>query len=205
MRTLASAIAVLLLSLGAFLPAQESSLAFVGVNVVPMDRETVLSDHTVVIRGDRIVEIGPSATTKAPAGATVVEARGKYLMPGLAELHGHLMGDNDALNERVLLLNVSRGITTIRGMLGHPSHLKLRERVRRGELIGPTIYTSGPSLSGNTVKDEESARRLVREQKAAGYDFLKIHPGMLRGPFDALAATADEVGIRFAGHVPVDV
>src|SRR5690606_6917415 len=71
--------------------------------------------------------------------------------------------------------------------------------------LGPTIYTSGPSLSGNTVKDEETARRMVREQKAAGYDFLKIHPGILRGPFDALAATAREVGIGMAGHVPVDV
>jgi len=90
-------------------------------------------------------------------------------------------------------------------MLGHPSHLVLRERVRKGELLGPTIYTSGPSLNGNTVPDEATATRLVEEQKVAGYDFLKIHPGIKRGPFDALAATANRLGIGFSGHVPVDV
>ncbi len=185
--------------------AQTPSLVFVNVAVVPMDRDVVLRSQTVVVRGDRIVELGPSTTVKPPAGATIVDGTGKYLMPGLAEMHGHLTGGNDALNERILLLNVARGITTIRGMLGHPSHLVLRERVRKGELLGPTIYTSGPSLNGNTVPDAPTAERLVAEQKAAGYDFLKIHPGIARGPFDALAATAQKHGIGFAGHVPVDV
>jgi imidazolonepropionase-like amidohydrolase len=185
--------------------AQDLVTAFVNVHVVPMDRETVLPDHTVLVKGDRIVELGPSAKVTAPAGAAIVNGAGKYLTPGLGEMHGHLTGGDVALNERILLLNVGRGITTIRGMLGHPSHLVLRERVRKGELLGPTIYTSGPSLNGNTVPDEASATRLVEEQKAAGYDFLKIHPGIKRGPFDALAATANRLGIGFSGHVPVDV
>ena len=185
--------------------AQDRVTAFVNVHIVPMDRETVLRDHTVLVKGDRIVEIGPSATVKAPSAALTIDGAGKYLTPGLAEMHGHLTGGDVALNERILLLNVGRGITTIRGMLGHPSHLVLRERVRKGELLGPTIYTSGPSLNGNTVPDEATATRLVEEQKAAGYDFLKIHPGIKRGPFDALAATANRVGIGFSGHVPVDV
>ncbi|MGH9199247.1 MAG: amidohydrolase family protein, partial [Acidimicrobiia bacterium] len=86
-----------------------------------------------------------------------------------------------------------------------PRHLPLRERVAKGELISPTIYTSGPSFNGNSVPAKETAIQMVREQKAAGYDFLKIHPGVRREVFDALAATADQVGIRFAGHVPLDV
>ena len=199
-------LATIAFALAAAVPqAQDRAIVFVDVHVVPMDRETVLRDHTVVVKGDRIVELGPSSGVKAPAGAVVVDGAGKYLTPGLAEMHGHLTGGNDALNERILLLNVSRGVTTIRGMLGHPSHLVLRERVRKGELLGPTIYTSGPSLNGNTVPDEATATRLVEEQKAAGYDFLKIHPGIKRGPFDALAATANRIGIGFSGHVPVDV
>ena len=205
MRALLPALLCAALGLSAVLPAQEPSIAFVGVNVVPMDREVVLAEHTVVIRGDRIAEMGPSASITPPAGATIVDGKGKYLMPGLAEMHAHLMGDNEALNERILLLNIAKGITTIRGMLGHPSHLSLRERVRKGELLGPTIYTSGPSLNGNTVPDEATARKIVQEQKAAGYDFLKIHPGVPRGPFDALAETADKIGIRFSGHVPIEV
>jgi imidazolonepropionase-like amidohydrolase len=194
------------LALAAAAPrVQDAVTAFVHVHVVPMDREAVLRDHTVLVSDGRIVQLGPSATVKAPAGATIVNGAGKYLTPGLGEMHAHLTGGNDALNERILLLNVARGITTIRGMLGHPSHLVLRERVRKGELLGPTIYTSGPSLNGNTVPDEATAVRLVEEQKAAGYDFLKIHPGIKRGPFDALAATANRIGIGFSGHVPVDV
>jgi imidazolonepropionase-like amidohydrolase len=185
--------------------AQDRVTAFVNVHVVPMDRETVLRDHTVVVKGDRIIDLGPSATVKAPSGATTIDGAGKYLTPGLAEMHGHLTGGDVSLNERILLLNVGRGITTIRGMLGHSSHLVLRDRVRQGELLGPTIYTSGPSLNGTTVPDEATATRLVEEQKAAGYDFLKIHPGIKRGPFDALAATANRIGIGFSGHVPVDV
>jgi imidazolonepropionase-like amidohydrolase len=185
--------------------AQPGSIAFVNVAVVPMDRDVVLRDQTVVVTGDTVVAIGPSASLKPPAGATVVDGTGKFLMPGLGEMHGHLTGANDALNERILLLSVARGITTLRGMLGHPSHLVLRERVKKGERLGPTIYTSGPSLNGNTVPDAAAAEKLVTEQKAAGYDLLKIHPGIARGPFDALAATAKKVGIPFAGHVPIDV
>lgn len=185
--------------------AQDRVTAFVNVHVIPMDRETVLRGYTVVVKGDRIVELGQSATVKPPAGATIVDGTGKFLTPGLGEMHGHLTGGNVALNERILLLNVSRGVTTLRGMLGHPSHLVLRDRVRKGELLGPTIYTSGPSLNGNTVPDEATAVKLVEEQKAAGYDFLKIHPGIKRGPFDALVVAANRVGIGFSGHVPADV
>lgn len=196
---------VVVLSALTSLSAQPPVVAFVSVAVVPMDREIVLRDHTVVVSGDRIVAMGPASQVKAPSGATVVDGTGKYLMPGLAEMHAHLTGGNDALNERILLLNVARGITTIRGMLGHPSHLVLRDRVRKGDLLGPTIYTSGPSLNGTTVPDAATAERLVAEQKAAGYDLLKIHPGIQRGPFDALAAAAARAAIPFAGHVPVEV
>jgi imidazolonepropionase-like amidohydrolase len=107
--------------------------------------------------------------------------------------------------ERTLFMYVAGGITTVRGMLGHPRHLDLRERAARGVLVSPTIYTSGPSLNGNSIPDAASAARAVREQKAAGYDLLKIHPGVGREAFDTLAATAQRLGMPFAGHVPEDV
>jgi imidazolonepropionase-like amidohydrolase len=186
--------------------------ALVDVNVVPMDVERVLRGQTVLVREGRIAEIGPSASVRVPDGAARVEGRGRYVIPGLAEMHGHLMppanqaGTSlEALNERILELNAIHGITTIRGMLGHPYHLTLRARVAKGELLGPTIYTSGPSLNGNSAKDEATAVRMVEEQKAAGYDFLKIHPGLTRPVFDAMAAAAARVGITYQGHVPADV
>ena len=187
--------------------APDSVIAFVNVSVVPMDRERLLPGQTVLIRGDRIAAIGPARRVKVPAGGRKVDGRGKFLIPGLAEMHAHIPGGDapESLVERILFLYLSRGVTTIRGMLGHPKHLDLRARAARGELLSPTIYTSGPSLNGNSVPTPGAASRMVTEQKAAGYDFLKIHPGLEVEVFDTLAATAHRVGIRFAGHVPLEV
>ena len=196
----------LLASPGHALP-QGSATAFTHVDVIPMDRETVLRDQTVVVLDGKIVEVGPAARVPVPSGATVVEGNGKYLIPALAEMHAHIPGGQatDATIERTLFLYAANGLGTVRGMLGDPRHLAYRDRVAKGELVSPRIYTSGPSLNGNSVPTKEAAVKAVAEQKAAGYDLLKIHPGIKRDVFDALAAKADEVGIRFAGHVPLDV
>jgi imidazolonepropionase-like amidohydrolase len=172
-----------------------------------MDRERKVPGQTVLVRGERIVEIGPVARVKVPDGGVRVDGRGKFLIPGLAEMHAHLPGGqaSDADVERTLFLYVAGGITTVRGMLGHPRHLGLRGRTARGELLGPTIYTSGPSLNGNSIPTPAAAATAAVEQKRAGYDFLKIHPGVGREAFDTLVATAHRVGIPFAGHVPEDV
>ena len=187
--------------------AQEVTTAFVNVNVIPMDRERVLEGQDVVVRGDTIISMSPTAQAPAPAGAVIVDGRGRYLIPGLAEMHAHVPGGQatEEAMARVLFLYVANGITTARGMLGDPRHLTLRTQVRRGEIVGPTLYTSGPSFNGNTVPTKEAAIARVQEQKAAGYDFLKIHPGISRDVFEALAATAQQSGIRFAGHVPLDL
>jgi imidazolonepropionase-like amidohydrolase len=185
----------------------DSVTAFVGVTVVPMDRERVIANQTVVVRGQSIAEVGPASTVNVPVDAVRIDGRGKFLMPGLAEMHAHIPGGQapDELIERTLYLFTAAGVTTIRGMLGHPRHLPLRDRAARGEIISPTIYTTGPSFNGQTATDADVARRMVAEQKAAGYDLLKIHPGVPRPVFDALASSADRLGIRFAGHVPADV
>jgi imidazolonepropionase-like amidohydrolase len=185
----------------------ETVTAFVDVTVIPMDRERRLPGQTVLVRGDRIVEIGPVARVKVPDGGVRVDGRGKFLIPGLAEMHAHIPGGqaSDTVVERTLFMYVAGGITTVRGMLGHPRHLELRARAARGELLSPTIYTSGPSLNGNSIPDAAAAARAAIEQKAAGYDLLKIHPGVSRVAFDTLAATARRIGMPFAGHVPEEV
>lgn len=205
LRSLAS---LALAALGsAIVAGRPATTAFVNVNVIPMDRERVLEQQTVVVEGETITRVGPAATTAIPTDAARVEAGGKYLIPGLAEMHAHVPGGQASEEdvERVLYLYVANGVTTARGMLGHPRHLPLRDRLARAEVRGPTLYTSGPSLNGTSVPTPEAAVKSVKEQEAAGYDFLKIHPGVRRDVFDALAATADRVGIRFAGHVPLDV
>lgn len=187
--------------------AAQGSVAFVDVNVLPMDAERILESHTVLVRDGRITAMGPSGTFDLPADATVVEASGRYLMPGLSEMHAHIptpQAGEDVI-ERTLFLYVAGGVTNIRGMLGHPRHLELREQSARGEILAPRIFTSGPSFNGNTAQSVSAAREMVVAQSAAGYDLLKLHPGLSREVFDAIDAGADEAGIPFAGHVSGDV
>ena len=183
------------------------TVAITGVTLVSMQGDEAQAGQTVVVRDGRIVEIGPSARVRLPDGAERIDGTGRWLMPGLAEMHAHIPPGQATLDDmrRMLELNALNGITFVRGMLGDPRHLDLRAQAERGELLSPLIRTSGPSFSGNTARDAETASRMVEQQKAAGYDFLKIHPGVGRDAFDALAGTADRVGIRFAGHVPIAV
>ena len=184
--------------------AATSTVAFVGVNVVPMDRERVLENQTVVVRDGRIAEIGPSARMKVPEGAERVDGRGKYLMPGLAEMHGHLPHPNQGEEAAALFLRlfVANGVTTVRGMFGFPNHPALRERIARGELFGPTLYAGSPALGGQSVKSPEEARRLVAEHKQAGFDLIKVHEGLSRESYDAVVAAAREAKIPIGGHIP---
>ncbi len=188
-------------------PPPRETVAFVGVNVVPMDRERVLEGQTVIVRDGHIVALADSAAVAVPADARRIAGNGGYLIPGLVEMHAHIPSPGserewgEGYTERVLFLYLANGVTTVRGMLGDPSHLKLRERAERGELSSPRIVTSGPSFNGNSVGSPADARRMVLEQKAAGYDFLKLHPGLSRAAFDTIDAVADRVGIRYAGHV----
>ena len=179
--------------------------AFVNVNVIPMTSERVLETRTVVVTDGVITTIGAFGDTPVPGDATVVDGTDRYLMPGLAEMHGHVPGVSAGSLERVLTLYVANGVTTVRGMLGQPSHLTLRDDIEAGRVLGPRLVTSGPSFNGRSVSSPEQGAKMVRDQHAAGYDFLKIHPGLTRDEFDAVAATANDLGIPFAGHVPEDV
>ncbi len=179
---------------------------FRSVNVVPMDAERVLENQTVVVRDGKITAMGNEGRVRYGNNALVIEGKGKYLVPGWAEIHAHVppIDDMEPMKE-VLMLYLANGITTIRGMLGHPRHLELRSKINSGEILGPHFISSGPSFSGQSVKTAEQGEAMVRRQKAAGYDFLKLHPGLTRETFPAIARTAKEVGIPFAGHVSFNV
>jgi imidazolonepropionase-like amidohydrolase len=186
--------------------AAQDVTVFRDVSVVPMDSERVLDAQTVVVRAGRVAAIGAMAGVQIPADARVIDGNGRYLVPGLAEMHAHVPGGSDArFVEEVLFLYVANGVTTARGMLGEPLHLQLRERIARHEVLGPRLYTSGPSLNDQRVNSPDDAARMVREQARDGYDFVKVHPGPTRAEYDAAVAAGVESGIRLAGHVPVDV
>ena len=188
--------------------AQSPATAFVGVTVVPMDRERLIADQTVIVQDGRITRVGPQARVPVPANAVRIEGAGRYLMPGLAEMHAHVPPQQAVTEQQlqdIMFLYVANGVTTIRGMLGAPYQLELRERLARGELLGPTFYVGAPSLNGNSAPTPDSAAALVRLHQAAGYDFLKLHPGLTRPVYDAVVEASRAAGITFAGHISADV
>ncbi len=187
--------------------APEGTVAFVGVNVVPMDTERILEDHTVVTSLGRITAVAPSTESSPPRGAQIVDADGMFLLPGLTEMHAHLPAADTPGEEvdRILFLFLSNGVTTVRGMLGNASHLVLRQEIEEGTRLGPTIYAAGPAFRASEDLTVESAPERVAEQKAAGYDLLKILEGLSVEVYDAIADEANRVGIPFGGHVPNEV
>jgi len=183
--------------------AAASATAFINVNVVPMATETVLPAQTVLVEDGVITTIGNVDDVRIPEDALAVDGTDRFLMPGLAEMHAHVPTANSRQLDRFFTLFVANGVTSIRGMLGHPSHLDLRRDIFDGKVFGPRLATSGPSLNGRSVSGAADARRQVREQAAAGYDFVKVHPGLSAEEYSALAKTANDIEIPFAGHVPV--
>ena len=192
------------------LPVVEGDIAFVGVDVLPMQGAlgaVVLENQTVVIADRRIASINPADGVEVGEDVEVVEVEGSYLMPGLAEMHGHLPGRPllPADTQNLLFLYVANGVTTVRAMAGERSQFTTRDQIARGERIGPRLFVGSPSMSGDRVTTPAQGAQLVREYNQTGYALVKIHEGLSRDVFDAIAATANEVGIPFGGHVSDDV
>jgi imidazolonepropionase-like amidohydrolase len=196
---------------------REAITAFVNVAVVPMDSERVLSGQTVVVRDGRIAAFGPAGQVQIPQNAVQVDGKGKFLLPGLGDMHTHVhvhfprdeSGDSIML-EQMLFLYLANGVTTIRNM--QDIYLPLRARAAAGTIWSPRIYTSGYKLfsgegsgTGNDttvgIPSPEAAAAEVAREKAAGFDFLKIYDVDLP-TFDSIVAAAHRLGMPFAGHVP---
>jgi imidazolonepropionase-like amidohydrolase len=183
--------------------AEAGDLAILGATVVPMDRPGVLAGHTVLVRGDRIVAVAPADQVDT-AGATVIDGRGKWLVPGLSDMHVHLWGEAD------LELFLLQGVTTVRNLFGSTVQLEMRAAIASGELDGPTLITAGPIVDGDppswpgssVVTTAKAARAEVRAQEAAGYDWIKVYNGLSAEVYRAVLDEATAVGLPVAGHVP---
>jgi len=190
-------------------PAMSQTTAFVGVNVIPMDRKRILQNQTVVVRDGVIAEIDDAPRVKVPKDAVRVDGAGKYLMPGLVDMHTHMLSDDefpDSLAEDELRVMVANGVTTIRFMIGTPEQLVLRARAAKNEIIAPTIFSASPHLTGReqgndfVVNTPDEARDAVRKSKAAGYDFIKVTTFIKPEVYEAAVDEAAKIGIRVVGH-----
>lgn len=177
----------------------EPVMAFRHVNVVPMDREQVLRDQDVVVTGDAITAIGPNL--RLPADARVIDAPGKYLSPGLADMHSHSESREDM---KVYLAN---GVTTILN-LGGASATFVDQRVplfNSGKRPGPHIYLAlridgTPEYGQIVVKTPDEARAVVRLAKTNGYQFIKLYNNLSADAFAAVADEARREGLGLTGH-----
>jgi len=186
----------------------QAPLALVGVTVIPMtDGVASLPDRTVIVRAGRIAAMGARRQVAIPRGSRVIDGRGRFLMPGLADMHVHLEYIEDP---KVLKLFVANGVTTVRSMDGRPFILGWRDQMKAGRLIGPRVVTAGPIIDGSpparddnlAVADAATARAAVAEQSSRGYDFIKIYSNLSQEAFAAVLAEARMRGLRVAGHVP---
>lgn len=198
------------------LPPPAEVTAFVDVNVIPMDSERILPAQTVLVHNGVIEQVGSTGQVQVPHDALVVDGRGRYLMPGLVDMHVHIMFEND------MLLWFANGVTSVRNMWGHtgkmlrfgfPDQLALRKQIEQGTLLGPTIYTAGPTMEGSpsfhplaeVFDTPEAARASVAWQKAQGYDFIKVYDHLSPEVYQAILTAAREHDIPIVGHVPLAV
>jgi len=192
---------------------QSSVVAISHVTVIDMTGAPPALDQTVLIDKAKIIVLGPSNSVSIPYGAKVLDARGKFLIPGLSDMHVHLTGAGEPNGSRkfILPLLVANGITTVRDMGGSVELLKgLREEIATGKLLGPQIFFTGPFLDGNppayqpsiTVKTADEARNAVDLLASEGVDFIKTQSRLDRDAYFAIAEESKKKGLRFVGHVP---
>lgn len=187
------------LALVALSTTARAETAFVGVDVVVEDG--ILADRTVLVDGDRIVEVGPVDAVAVPEGAVVIDGAGRTLVPGLIDMHTHLApAGTDALR-RTLALMVAQGVTTARSMAGHPSHPDVRDAVERGDLLGPRLVLAAPPLHDQSAPTPDAARQAVRAARADGFDLVKVHHLEDRDVWQAAVDEARAQGLPVAGHL----
>lgn len=192
----------LILALILRLPVPAPPLAIVHATVVPMDAERTLERHTILVQNGRIAWLGPDSSAEIPSDARVIDANGRWVVPGLADMHVHGSADD-------FPAFVANGVTTIREMNGAAEHLELRNATREGRVLGPSMIVTGPLIAGEEqrwrhalARTPEEGRALVAEQAGAGYDAIKIYDGLTRETYDAIVEAATAADIPFVGHVP---
>jgi imidazolonepropionase-like amidohydrolase len=188
-----------------------ADVAVVHAAVLTMQKDdAILQDHTVIVGNGRIVALGPSASTPLPAGVRQVDGRGRFLMPGLADMHVHLEYFDDP---SILGLFTVNGITTVRNMDGRPYLVDWKRRIAAGTLHGPRLYTAGPLLDGDppirsdntVVTTPAQASAAVDAQVRDGYDFIKVYSALSREAYGAILRSAAAHKVPVSGHVPGSV
>lgn len=199
--------------LGSCSSSDSAATAILHVSVFDATGAALRPDSTVVIQGTRILAVGPFAATAIPRGARLIDGSGKFLIPGLADMHIHLTGAGEPIGSRefIIPLLLANGITTVRDMGGKVEYLKeLRAEINSGNRAGPQVFFTGPYLDGNppsfqpsiVVQTSAEAIAAVQRLRSEGVDFIKVQSRLQPEPYYAIAQESKHENIRFVGHVP---
>ena len=181
----------------------ERSYAFRGVNVVDVQSGSIVSNTNVLVRNGKIVEVGRNKQ-KFPKGTVVIDAQGKFVMPGLYDMHAHFPnvdGEPFPIDD-YLFLNLSRGITSLRIMRGAPVILDWKRKIMNKDVIGPNLFVGSPAIVVDEKLQKQDLRTLLKGYQNDGYDFIKYLGGNNQGVYDSINKIAKEIGIKVAGHAP---
>jgi imidazolonepropionase-like amidohydrolase len=189
--------------------SEKEIIVFTNVNLIPMTGEKVAEDQAVVIEGSKIVAIGNSNTMQIPKDAQLIDGKGAFLMPGLADMHMHTREDwedQDIWPVHPLNLYLANGVTTIRDFAPQGSPLtyplQWRDEISAGTRIGPTIYASGKLLYASPLGDPEG---IVQQNYDLGFDFLKLYSYLSKDDYHRAMQAAKTLGMYTAGHIPYAV
>jgi len=184
------------------------SFYFVDVGLIDVEKGTLVPHSTVIVSDGRIVKVGPTKDVQIPSDFRSISGTGKFLIPGLWNMHVHLGNATEA----ALPALVASGVTSVRD-LGSPSYSTLKRwsmEALKGDRIGPRIFAAGPILDSGTpdpnryiVNTPDEGRKAVDELVRQGVDFIKVHEHLSRPTYLAIAKEARTLGIAFVGHVPV--
>jgi imidazolonepropionase-like amidohydrolase len=188
-------------------------IVFTNANVFALDQGAE-QGRIVVVRGDRIAEVGSESEVHVPADAIVIDCAGQYLLPGLTDAHVHISGTpvmpaRDDFGDAPLYL--AHGVTTVVNLSGSPTLLEWRRKIEAGALLGPTIYTAGPFVNEPRVNTPDEVERDIVAQAQLGYDLIKFHElfrtttGLSRPAYRRMVETAQRMGIPLIGHAPVNL
>ena len=180
-----------------------TSIAIVNVNVVPMDADRVIESQTVLIDNGRITSIGPALSVQVPAGSLRIDARGKYLLPGLIDMHVHIRSSE-------LDKYLPAGVTSVRNMWGYNELPAIMQDIASGARKGPRIFSLTAGFDGSPAQwpqtqisdDPEVISALVDRQFDLGFREIKVYQRLSRAAYDTIVAIAKRKGMTFAGHLP---
>lgn len=187
--------------------SEEKAYLIKNINVITMESDSVVTNTNVLIEGRKISKIFKEAPAKFPKKVTIINGKGKFLIPGLSDMHMHIDHPD------VLKVNLAYGVTTVMNYRGLPEHLVLKEKSKTNEIFSPFIYTTGDYMEGYpatfpgflSFRDTTGIAESIRKQKHAGYDFIKVYRNLDTLMHQKICDEARKNSMTVVGHLSPNI